>query len=108
MGWATQYIAALQRGETVSFRPRGNSMMPRIASGQLCTVAPVASDTIAIEDVVLCRVKGAEYLHLVKAVERARQGARGRLRFLIGNARGHVNGWIGPDGIFGRLVSVED
>jgi hypothetical protein len=34
---------------------------------------------------VLCKVRGAEYLHLVKAI----QGSR----FQIGNNRGHVNGW---------------
>ena len=26
MGWASEYIARLQNGETVQFRPRGNSM----------------------------------------------------------------------------------
>jgi hypothetical protein len=26
MSWATSYIAKLKLGETVSFRPRGNSM----------------------------------------------------------------------------------
>jgi hypothetical protein len=28
-------------------------------------------------------------------------------RFQIGNNRGHINGWIGASGIYGRLVSVE-
>ena len=28
MGWATPHIDKLRRGETVQFRPRGNSMMP--------------------------------------------------------------------------------
>ena len=40
-------------GETVAFRPRGNSMKGKIASGQLCTV------------------RSAQYLHLVKAVRGA-------------------------------------
>jgi hypothetical protein len=39
MGWAAHYIQALERGEIVSFRPRGQSMNPRIRSGQLVTVA---------------------------------------------------------------------
>src|SRR5215471_19907617 len=30
VGWANGHIARLQRGETVSFRPRGNSMKGRI------------------------------------------------------------------------------
>ena len=100
MGWAQQYIAQLQAGHTVSFRPRGNSMTPRIKSGQLCTVEPVNPSDLTTDDVVLCRVRGAEYLHIVKAV----QGDR----YQIGNNRGHINGWIGPQSIFGRLVSVAD
>lgn len=100
MGWAARHIARLQVGETVSFRPRGGSMKGRIESGQLCTVAPVAADDIAVDDIVLCRVRGNEYLHLVKAI----QGSR----FQIGNNRGRINGWIGPNSIFGKLVSVGD
>lgn len=96
MGWADRYIAELQAGRPVTFRPRGHSMTPRIRSGDLCTVVPVASDAdLAVGDVVLCRVRKAQYLHLVRAVEGA--------RFLIGNNHGRVNGWIGRAGIFGRL-----
>jgi hypothetical protein len=40
MSWATSYIESLLAGETVSFRPRGNSMTGIIESGQLVTVAP--------------------------------------------------------------------
>jgi phage repressor protein C with HTH and peptisase S24 domain len=100
MGWAQHYIADLKLGKQVSFRPRGNSMKPRIKSGQLCTVDPVDPTELQPGDVVLCKVRGAEYLHLVKAV---RDG-----QFQIGNAHGHVNGWVGASAIFGRLVSVED
>ena len=100
MGWAHHYIEALKTGKQVSFRPRGNSMSPRIKSGQLCTVEPIEPSALQPGDVVLCRVKGSEYLHLVKAVS-----ADGRL--LIGNAKGHLNGWVNASGIFGRLVKVE-
>lgn len=99
MGWATPYIDKLRRGETVSFRPRGNSMAPKIESGQLCTVEPVEPDTLRVGDIVLCKVKGHEYLHLIKAI----QGPR----FQIGNNRGGINGWIGSHGIYGRLLRVE-
>ena len=100
MGWADGHITRLARGETVSFRPRGNSMVGKIASGQLCTVAPLADHAVTVGDIVLCRVKGAQYLHLVKAI----QGER----FQIGNNRGGINGWIGRAQIFGRLVAVAD
>jgi hypothetical protein len=32
MGWATQHIARLQRGETVQFRPRGHSLRGKVDS----------------------------------------------------------------------------
>jgi hypothetical protein len=99
MGWASQYIAKLQRGETVSFRPRGNSMSGKIESGQLCTVEPVDAAAVKVGDIVLCKVRGREYLHIVKAI----QGAR----FQIGNNRGHINGWVGAGSIFGRCTKVE-
>ncbi len=99
MGWADAYIEKLARGETVQFRPRGNSMVGKIASGQLCTVAPVGEQLPAVGDVVLCRVKGAQYLHLVKAV----QGDR----YQIGNNRGGINGWITARQIYGRLIAVD-
>ena len=99
MGWASGYIAKLQAGEAVSFRPRGHSMSPRIESGQLCTVEPVEIATLRPGDIVLCKVKGSEYLHFVKAI----QGER----FQIGNNRGLINGWIGASGIYGRLSKTE-
>jgi SOS-response transcriptional repressor LexA len=98
MGWATGYIAKLQTGETVSFRPRGNSMTGKIESGQLCTVKP-ADDDLEVGDIVLCKVAGNQYLHLVKAI----QGDR----FQIANNKGHINGWVGRNCIFGKLVKVE-
>jgi hypothetical protein len=73
-------------------------MSPRIESGQLCTVEPVAPESISDGDIVLCKVRGAEYLHFVKAI----QGQR----FQIGNNRGGINGWIGPSSIFGKLVKL--
>ena len=100
MGWASHYIAKLQDGETVQFRPRGNSMSGKIESGQLCTVAPVDPAEVRVGDIVLCKVRGVDYLHLVKAIQ-------GR-RFQIGNNRGRINGWITADVIYGRCVAVED
>ena len=101
MGWATAYITKLKNGETVQFRPRGHSMRGKIESGQLCTVAPVEDHaTLEKGDIVLCKVNGAEYLHLIKAI----QGPR----FQIGNNRGRINGWIGANAIFGVCVRIEN
>ena len=99
MGWAEHYIAKLKSGETVSFRPRGGSMTGKIESGQLCTVAPVDTETLAVGDIVLCRVGRSEYLHLVKAI---RPG-----QFQIGNNRGFINGWVATANIYGKCIRVE-
>ncbi len=76
-------------------------MKGKIESGQLCTVEPV-SNIAALEkgNIVLCKVNGNEYIHLIKAI----QGPR----FQIDNNRGRINGWIGPNSIFGKCVKVED
>jgi hypothetical protein len=99
MGWATPYIDKLRKGETVQFRPRGNSMSGKIESGQLCTVVPANPDDLEVGDIVLCKVNGYQYIHLIKA----RQGDR----FQIGNNRGRINGWIGVNGVYGKCVRVE-
>jgi hypothetical protein len=99
VGWASAYIAKLGKGESVSFRPRGNSMAGKIESGQLCTVEPVDATSVRIGDIVLCKVNGREYLHLVKAIDGQ--------RFQIGNNRGRINGWVSAGAIFGRCVKVE-
>ena len=69
MGWATPHIDKLKRGEAVQFRPRGNSMSGKIESGQLCTVAPVDPGELKVGDIVLCKVNGFQYLHLIKAIQ---------------------------------------
>lgn len=100
MGWASSHIEKLLNKESVSFRPRGHSMKGKIKSGQLCTVDPVDVTTLKSGDIVLCRVKGREYLHLIKSISDD--------RFQIGNNRGRINGWIKSNSIFGKLVSIEN
>jgi hypothetical protein len=102
MSWATHYIAKLQQGETVQFRPRGGSMKGRVPSGALCTVEPLQGPP-QVNDVVLCRVAGAQYLHLVKATKIVRDD----VRYQIGNNLGNINGWIGIGGIYGKLIRID-
>jgi phage repressor protein C with HTH and peptisase S24 domain len=98
MSWAN-YVTKLRQGETVSFRPRGNSMRPRIESGQLVTVAPDTSE-LRENDIVFCRVKGKYFVHRISAI-------LGHDRYQISNNRGHVNGVVARDAIFGKVVRVE-
>ena len=100
MGWAERYITKLQAGETVQFRPSGNSMTGKVDNGALVTVEPVKDPgTLRSGDIVLCKVSGKEYLHLIKAITGQ--------RYQIGNNRGGVNGWTGANNIFGRCTKVE-
>lgn len=98
MSWATQHIHRLQNGETVQFRPRGNSMTPKIESGQLCTVEPLEGRAVSRGDIVLCKVRSSQFLHLVSAVK------PGQVQ--ISNNRGHVNGWTPLTQVFGILTNV--
>lgn len=88
--WADGPVTRLLRGESAEFRPRGSSMHPRVKDGQLVRVSPRPHEGIKAGDVVLCRVNGRDYLHLVKAT---REDAGGVRVFQIGNMRGHINGW---------------
>ena len=100
MSWATHYIEKLKQGQTVQFRPRGQSMKGKISSGQLVTVVPLHEKLLKTGDIVLCKVNGSQYLHLIKAI----QGDR----FQIGNNIGRINGWITKNAIYGLCISVED
>ena len=99
MGWADFAKAALRRGETVTVKPRGHSMTGRINDGDSVTLEPCRPESLAVGDIVLVRVRGTDYLHLIKAIDSD--------RFLIGNNRGGTNGWVGAGGLFGKAVKVE-
>ncbi len=97
---ATPYqIAALRRGETVQIRPHGQSMRPKVKDGAHVTIAPCHAENLHVGDIVLVRVRGRVYLHLIKAIDGQ--------RFLIGNNHGGVNGWAGPQAIYGIATKIE-
>src|SRR6266536_521426 len=98
MGWASAAIERLQRGETVIVRPRGHSMTGKVNDGEQVTVEPLHGRAPAVGEIVLVRCRGHEYLHLVKA--------RQADRYLIGNNRGGINGWVGRQAIFGVATRV--
>jgi hypothetical protein len=99
LSWATHYIEKLKNGEAVQFRPRGHSMKGKISSGQLVTLEPLSDITLKLGDIVLCKVNGSQYLHLIKGI----QGDR----YQIGNNIGRINGWVTKNSIFGICVKVE-
>lgn len=101
MSWATPHIKKLQEGESVQFRPRGGSMKGKVESGQLVTVEPVGEHKLEVGSIVLCKVSGSHYLHLIKAVQEG-----DKPRYQIGNNKGHINGWTST--IYGVCTKVED
>lgn len=74
-------------------------MRGKVNDGDLVTLEPCDPDTLQVGDIVLVRVRGTDYLHLIKAVDRG--------RFLIGNNRGGTNGWVSRHAIYGKVVRVE-
>lgn len=75
-------------------------MIGKIESGQLCTVEPISDHgELNVGDIVLCKVNGSEYLHLIKAIWGP--------KFQIGNNRGRINGWVSASSIYGKCVRVE-
>jgi SOS-response transcriptional repressor LexA len=100
MNWKF-HIENLQNGESVSFRPKGNSMQPRINSGDLVTVSPDTS-SVSEGDIVFCKVKGNYYVHLVKSEKTEGD----KKLFLIGNNKGGINGWVTRNGIFGKVTEI--
>lgn len=100
MGWADEAIRALSEGEEVTVYPRGNSMTPKIRSGARCTIAPVDPSTLRRGEIVLVKVKGSVYLHLISAVDKE--------RVQISNNHGHANGWTAKANVYGKLVAVDN
>ena len=187
MSWAKNYIEKLLKGETVEFRPSGQSMNGKIRSKQLVTVSPfdveisnqespkditslntslskyeyecqvkqslldktkdsrlskthilrseidnlksrinkVKSEIANAQkemanikvniyhkkdltkgDIVLCRVDGNDYLHLIKGIRNNK--SKYHIQYQIGNNRGGLNGWTGKDNIFGICTKISN
>lgn len=91
-------IERLSKGEQVNIRPSGSSMTPRIKSRQEITIAAVDVEGLKVGDVVLARVSGRYYIHLISAIDGD--------RVQISNNHGHVNGWTHKTKVFGKVIDV--
>ena len=101
--WAQIARDELAAGRTVKIRPRGHSMRGRIGDGDLVTLKPCVADDLATEAMVLARVKGRRYFHLVLHLIHRRDGDS----FLIGSSTGRLDGWVSAANIFGVVTAVE-
>lgn len=100
MNWK-HHIEKLQKGETTTFRPKGNSMQPKIESGEQVTVEPAKG--VSCGDIVFCKVKGKHYVHLVKSIKTVND----KKLYLIGNNKKGINGWVGLSAIFGKVTKID-
>jgi signal peptidase I len=91
----------LEKGE-VSFKPHGNSMTPKMNSGDQVVVKKVPASACRVGDAVYAKVKGTHYLHLLSAIDATHN------RYQISNNHGHVNGWVNADAVYGVCVQVRD
>lgn len=73
-------IKRLEAGEP------GNSMLPLYKSNEKHLVTPIKWEDCKVGDVVFCKVRGSCVTHKVYAVDNEKG-------CLIGNNKGHMNGW---------------
>ncbi|MAG26495.1 hypothetical protein CMI47_13190 [Candidatus Pacearchaeota archaeon] len=99
MSWAKYAKEKLKIDKQVSIRPCGNSMRGKIESRQLVTLQTCKFADLKVNDIVLVTVKGNDYLHLIKAIDKK--------RFLIGNNHGGINGWVNFNAIHGKVLSIK-
>lgn len=88
--WAVDALEALQQGQMVQVRPRGHSMAGRINDGDLVTLEPLGAQELISGDIVLVRIDGRCYSHIVLHLVLSVEGER----FLIGSHQGRVDGWV--------------
>ena len=98
MSWADNAIKELEAGNAATIKPKGNSMKGKVKSGATVTVE--VAEEYEKGDIVLVKVKGKVYLHLIKAVKDK--------QYQIGNNKGGINGWVSKSAIYGLATEIED
>lgn len=92
-----QKVERLQKGESFETSEKGNSMIPRIHSGQKHRLAPAKWEDCEVGDIVYCHVSGNYYTHLITAKDDKR-GCQ------ISNNHGRVNGWTKQ--VYGKVTEI--
>lgn len=90
-------IERLQKGESVELNPQGQSMTPKIKSGERIVLSPIETD-LAVGDIVLAKVHGKYYIHLVSAIVGD--------RIQISNNHKYINGTTSRDKIYGVVTEI--
>ena len=90
-------VERLQNGESFVTSEKGNSMLPKIKSGQKHLLSPISVEDVKVGDIVFCKVRGRYVTHLVYALSETKG-------LLIGNNKGRMNGWT--KNVFGRVMEI--
>ena len=100
-------LKTLQEQGVAIWKPKGNSMTPKIHSGD--EVKVIICDPLAyrVGDIVYAKVRGNFYLHLLTAID-ASVGTGYFSRFQISSNHGHINGWTEAKNMFGICVQVKE
>lgn len=109
--WAAEAIEKLLKGEKAQVRPFGRSMEPLVMSGQLVTLEPIVKYenifNFTIRDIVLVSVNSTVYLHKIISVIMDLDDDN-TIKVLIGNNKGKINGWVGIENLYGKVVKIGD
>lgn len=87
----------LEEGAVFWTKERGDSMSPKLKSGQEHLLEPCDWEQADIGDIVYCKVGRHYYTHLVTA--KSAKGCQ------ISNNKGYTNGWTKK--VFGRVIDKE-
>jgi len=95
-------LKTLLEKREVIFKPHGNSMTPKIYSGDKVKVISADSWSYRLGDIVYAKVNGNYYLHLLTGIDASVD------KFQISNNHGHVNGWTNMKNVFGICAEIND
>ena len=92
---------------SVQFRSSGDSLAPRVRSGDVTMWEPITDhSSLEVGDVVFCAVQPGDrfYGHMIHDIGEW----HGATYWSIGNMKDppHINGWCSAEHIFGRLMEV--
>ena len=101
MSWADEAIESLAQGAYTRIQARGTAMTGKVNEGDMVTLEYCEPRKLVLGDIVLVKVKGTVYLHLIAAIN-TKEG-----RFQIGNTRGEIKGWVSGAAIYGKATRVK-
>lgn len=95
-------VKILEEKNEVILTCNGNSMTPLLHKGEKITIKKIAHSQLRKGDAVFVRINRNLQVHKLTAIDENQN------RYQIGNAHGHINGWVKSHAIYGLAVKVAD